>query len=137
LAATFLEELIALGCTRFIACGGAGALDRDRAVGHIIVPTAAVRDEGPSYHYRPAGREVVPSPAALAAIEATLRARNIDYRRAKTWTTDAPYRETRAKVARRREEGCATVEMEAAALFAVAQMRGVDFGQLLYAGDDV
>ena len=56
---------------------------------------------------------------------------------AKTWTTDAFYRETPAKVRRRREEGCLTVEMEAAAFFAVAQFRGVPFAQLLYGGDDV
>ena len=37
----------------------------------------------------------------------------------------------------RRDEGCLTVEMEAAAFFAVAQFRGVTLGQMLYAGDDV
>jgi hypothetical protein len=41
------------------------------------------------------------------------------------------------KIARRREEGCLTVEMEAASLMAVAQFRGVSFGQILYAGDDL
>jgi purine-nucleoside phosphorylase len=55
----------------------------------------------------------------------------------KTWTTDAIYRETPTKIAQRRAEGCITVEMEAAAFFAVAQFRGVRFGQLLYGGDDV
>jgi nucleoside phosphorylase len=34
-------------------------------------------------------------------------------------------------------QGCLTVEMEAAAFFAVAQYRGVPFGQLLYGGDDL
>ena len=55
----------------------------------------------------------------------------------KTWTTDGLYRETRGKVERRVAEGCLTVEMEAAAFFAVAAFRGVSFGQLLYAGDDL
>ena len=54
-----------------------------------------------------------------------------------TWTTDAFFRETPAKVARRREQGCITVEMEASAMFACAAFRGVVYGQLLYAGDDV
>lgn len=35
-AAAMLEEVIALGCRTFIACGGAGALDRDLALGHIL-----------------------------------------------------------------------------------------------------
>ena len=137
LAAFFLEELIALGCTTFIACGGAGVLDREIAVGHLIVPTAAIRDEGTSYHYLPPGREVAPDGAALAAIERTLTARGVPYYLTKTWTTDGLYRETPDKVRRRREEGCATVEMEAAALFAVAQFRGVPLAQILYGGDDV
>jgi uridine phosphorylase len=55
----------------------------------------------------------------------------------KTWTTDGFYRETRPKMARRVAEGCITVEMEAAACFAVAAFRGVRFGQILYAGDDL
>ena len=64
LAAGLLEEVIASGCKKFIACGGAGVLDREIAVGHLIVPTAAIRDEGTSYHYLPPGREVSPSPEA-------------------------------------------------------------------------
>ncbi len=137
LVACMLEEVIALGCEKFIACGGAGVLDETIALGHIVVPTAAVRDEGTSYHYLPPGREVAASPVAVAAIERTLKRHNIGYVLAKTWTTDAIYRETLAKVQLRRAEGCATVEMEAAALFAVARFRGVTFGQLLYGGDDV
>jgi uridine phosphorylase len=137
LAAAFLEELIALGCRRFIACGGAGVLDSAVGRGHIVVASAAIRDEGTSYHYMPPGREVAASPRAVAAIERVLQRHHVAYVVAKTWTTDGFYRETRAKVRRRRAEGCLTVEMEAAAFFAVAQFRGVEFGQLLYGGDDV
>lgn len=137
LAAGFLEEVIALGCRKFIACGGCGVLDGALDVGHLVVPTSAVRDEGTSYHYLPPAREVRADPAGLATIEAVLAAHNIPFTTGKTWTTDALYRETRAKIARRKAEGCIVVEMEAAAFFAVAQFRGVAFGQLLYGGDDV
>jgi uridine phosphorylase len=132
-----LEEVIALGCRKFVACGGAGVLDSQIVPGHIVVPYSAVRDEGTSYHYLPPGREVSASPRAVAAIEQVLRARGVEYLPGKTWTTDAFYRETPGKVHHRRREGCLTVEMEAAAFFAVAQFRGVEFGQLLYGGDDV
>ena len=40
LAAAFLEELIARGCKSFVACGGAGALVPDLALGHVVIPTA-------------------------------------------------------------------------------------------------
>jgi len=136
-AAGKLEEVIALGCTKFIAAGGCGVLESSLAVGHVILPDSAVRDEGTSYHYLPAGREAAPSPAALAALETVLARRGVPFVRGRTWTTDAPYRETTGQVARRRKEGCLAVEMEAAAFFAVAAFRGVTFGQLLYAGDDV
>jgi uridine phosphorylase len=137
LSAGFLEELIARGCRAFVACGGAGVLVPDVALGHVIVPSAAVRDEGTSYHYLPAGREVQPTGQAVEAIVATLERHHVPFVVGKTWTTDALYRETRAKVDRRVAEGCLTVEMEAAAFFAVAAFRGVAFGQLLYAGDDL
>jgi uridine phosphorylase len=112
-------------------------LQEDIAVGHVLVPTSAVRDEGTSYHYLPPGREVSASAEAVAAIEATLRDEGVADRLTKTWTTDAIYRETPEKIRRRKEEGCVTVEMEAAAFFAVAQFRGVSFGQILYGGDDL
>lgn len=137
LACGILEEVIARGCRNFIACGGCGVLDRDIVVGGLIVPTAAIRDEGTSYHYLPPGREVQPSPAAVSAIENVLSSHKIPYRFGKTWTTDAPYPETPQKVQLRRDEGCLTVEMEAASFFAVAQFRDVMMGQILYGGDDV
>lgn len=137
LSGGILEEVIALGSTKFIACGGAGVLDGTLTIGHIVVPTLAVRDEGTSYHYLPPGREVSAHPEAVKAIEAVLQAHQCPYVTGKTWTTDAIYRETATKVQRRRAEGCLTVEMEAASFFAIAQFRKVQFGQLLYSGDDV
>jgi uncharacterized protein (DUF952 family)/uridine phosphorylase len=137
LAAAFLDELIALGCRRFIACGGAGALDSSLVLGHVVVVASAVRDEGTSYHYLPPSREVAASPEAVAALERILQRDNVPYVAGKTWTTDGIYRETAAKVRLRRAEGCLTVEMEAAAFFAVAAFRGVTIGQILYSGDDL
>jgi uridine phosphorylase len=137
LAAGFLEELIALGCRKFIACGGAGVLNREIAVGHVVIPTSAIRDEGTSYHYLPPSREVAPDSEAFKAIEAVLNKHHVPYVTGKTWTTDGLYRETPAKIARRKAEGCITVEMEAAAFFAVAQFRGIPFAQILYGGDDI
>ncbi len=137
LVAGFLEELIGLGGRVFIAVGGAGALVPDLTLGRVIIPTGAIRDEGTSYHYLPASREVGPTPHVLAAILATLTEREVPFVTGRTWTTDAVFRETRSKAARRVAEGCICVEMEAAACFAVAAFRDVGFGQMLYAGDDL
>lgn len=137
LSAGLLEEAIAYGCRKFIVCGGCGVLVKDLAVGHLVVVSAALRDEGVSYHYLPAGREVAAHPRGVAALEAALTRQGVPYRLGKTWTTDAPYRETRDKIARRAAEGCLTVEMEAASLMAVAEFRQVVLGQVLYGGDDL
>jgi uridine phosphorylase len=132
-----LEEVIAFGCRKFMVCGGCGVLEKGIAVGHLIVVSAAVRDEGVSYHYLPPAREVKADERGIAALTETLARRGLPYLVGKTWTTDAPYRETQARVAQRRAEGCVAVEMEAAALLAVAQHRGVVLGQVLYGGDDL
>lgn len=137
LAASLLEEVTALGCRKYIACGGAGVLVKEIAVGHLVVVNAAVRDEGASYHYLPPSREVTANPAGVQALVSAVEERGVPYLVGKTWTTDAPYRETANKIAARKEEGCLTVEMEAAGMLAVAQFRGLAFGQVLYGGDDL
>ena len=136
-SAASLEGAITMGARKFIACGGAGVLDSSIAVGHLVVPTAAIRDEGTSYHYLPPSLDVKPHPRAVRAIKETLNANGIGFIAGKTWTTDGLYRETRAKVNLRRKQGCVVVEMEAAAFFAVAKFRRVVFGQILYGGDDL
>lgn len=136
-AAAVLEEAIACGVRKVIVCGGGGVLDREIAVGHLLVLEDAVRDEGTSYHYLPPSRRVSAHPAAVSALVSTLKGHEIPHLVSTAWTTDAFYRETPAKVRLRRSEGCLCVEMEAAALFAVAQFRDIVLGQLLYAGDDV
>ena len=135
LAASFIEELTAYGCRKYVACGGCGVLQKDIAVGHLIIPAVAVRDEGTSYHYAPPSREITMSEHAVQVVESTLTKQNIPYIKAKTWTTDSFYRETRGKIQLRKEEGCVAVEMESSAFIAAAKYNNVEFGQILYAGD--
>lgn len=136
-AAAQVEELITMGVKRFVICGSAGILHADLPPGHPVLPYAAIRDEGVSYHYQPAAREAVMSPEVLRRMEAFFEQREIPYTKGKTWTTDAFYRETEAKTALRASEGCITVEMEAASLYAVAAFRGVALGYILYGLDNL
>ncbi|HEV3212765.1 MAG TPA: nucleoside phosphorylase [Acidimicrobiales bacterium] len=137
LAAGILEEVIALGCTRIVACGGAGALRDELVLGHAVVVDEAVRDEGTSFHYLAPSRTVHADPHGVAVLEVLLAERGVPFLTGKSWTTDAFYREARPRIDRRVAEGCLTVEMEAAAFMAVARFRGIRFAQLLYAGDSV
>jgi uridine phosphorylase len=137
LAACVLERVIAAGCRSIVFCGGAGALAPGLGLGQVIVTTAAVRDEGTSFHYLPPGRDVAADPGVVDVLRATCERMGVPHVAGKSWTTDGIFRETPAKVARRRDEGCITVECEASALFAVGAFRDVRVGVLLYAGDDL
>lgn len=136
-AASIIEEAIPMGVKRFVMLGSCGALNHEITAGHILVPEAAVRDEGTSYHYLPPAEEVTLDPHCVGAVCRALDSLNAPYARVKTWTTDAFYRETRGKVEKRLKQGCSVVEMECASMAAVAKFRGVQFAQFLWAADSL
>ncbi len=134
-AAVMLEDLVALGCRRVASIGTCGGMDPSLAVGDLVLCTGAVRDEGTSHHYLPAGEPAVPDAQLTEQLAAQLDARDEPYRRASTWTTDAPYRETAEEVRAHVAAGVPVVEMEAAALFAVATVRDAQVASLLVVSD--
>ncbi len=136
-AARQVEDLIARGCNKFIVCGDCGVLDKNIIVGNVVLPLAAIRDEGTSYHYVKPSKEIKMNKEVLNILEKNLIQNNIQFTKTKTWTTDAFYRETKAKVIKRKNEGCLVVEMEASAYMAVAEFNNVKLGQVLYASDNL
>lgn len=124
-AAIAIEELSAHGAEVFVGVGTAGALDERLAAGDVVVCSAALRDEGTSFHYAPG-----PPPGVLAFampdLELTRRLRTAVPGAVfgSSWTTDAPYRETAEEIAKYRADGIVTVEMEASCLFTVAPAVG-------------
>lgn len=134
-AVSAMEEAIAMGCRDFIAIGGAGSLVPGHQLGDVLVADSAIRDEGTSHHYLPAGPVVSADPYLTEVLHQTATEAGLTPRVGRTWTTDAIFRETPSRVRRRVEQGCLMVEMEAAAFFAVGQFRNVRVGQLLYSGD--
>ena len=132
-----MEEVYALGVEKVVVFGSCGVLDRDIEDCAIIIPNAAVRDEGLSYHYVPASDEMAVNLKYIPEFTAILDEVGLGYRIGKTWTTDAIYRETRAKMERRKAMGCVCVEMECSAMAAVAQFREKELFQFLYAADNL
>lgn len=132
-----LEELHALGAKRFVVFGNCGVLNQQIRDCGIIIPTAAVRDEGTSFHYAPPSDEIPANPKYRGEFEAILRETGVDFTEGKVWTTDAFYRETRAKFEKRKAQGCVCVDMECSALMALAQFRGIDVFEFFYAGDNL
>jgi uridine phosphorylase len=124
--AALLEELIALGTRRFISIGTAGSLQRSCPVGHTIVCERAVRDEGVSHHYLPPGKFALSAPGLTSRLVRQLQSADVEHTAGSSWTIDTPYRETVEELRHYQAEGVLCVEMEAAALFAVAAYREVD-----------
>ena len=135
-AAQFMDWLIGYGVEKIISTGTCGVLVNIEE-NAFLVPVRALRDEGTSYHYATPSRYMEIQIEAVSAIEQILEQLGIPYEEVMTWTTDGFYRETAEKVAYRKEEGCAVVEMECSALAAVAQLRGVVWGELLFTADSL
>ncbi|MHA1682102.1 MAG: nucleoside phosphorylase [Promethearchaeota archaeon] len=137
LSAMHFEFAIAVGCKTFLSIGSGGVLDSRLKVGKLILVDSAIRDEGLSFHYEPPSRTISADAETLKKLKSEMNRRNIVYETGKTWTTDAICRETPDKIKLRSLEGAIIVEMEAAALIAVAKFRNVPLGYLVYCGDDV
>lgn len=128
-----MESLLARGAKKFLFYGNCGVLDREIAAGHLILPTAAYRDEGTSYHYLPVSDYVeVPTQPRTAQIMDEL---HLPYVSGRVWTTDAFYRETRDNMQKRKADGCIAVDMECASVMAAGQFRNVPVYQFFYADD--
>ena len=126
-----------MGLEKLIMFGTCGVLDRNIDELSIIVPTSAIRDEGTSYHYMKVSDEVKVNEKYKEEFEEILNRNNISSIEGKVWTTDAPYRETRSKVLKRKEQGCICVDMECSAMSAVAKFRNKEFFQFFYAADNL
>lgn len=132
-----LEEMFSMGAEAVVLFGSCGVLDKDIGDCSIILPTSALRDEGTSYHYAPPGDEIAVNTRYGQLFAHMLDELHVSHTAGKCWTTDAMYRETREKVARRKEQGCICVDMECASCAAVAQFREKDVLQFFYAADNL
>lgn len=123
------------GAEKFILFGSAGALDKEATAGKYVIPTAAYRDEGMSYHYAPPSDYIsVRNADYLARL---FRNKQLPFVTGKVWTTDAIYMETRELVRRRKADGCIAVEMELAGVQAVCDYHGLELYDFLVTGDVV
>ena len=131
------EELIAMGVRNMLLVGSCGCLDASMESYSIIIPTSAIRDEGTSYHYAEPSDETILDAKVVGILEETIKNLDLKYAKGKSWTTDAIFRETKEKVARRKKQGAITVDMECSAMNIVSLFRGVNFGQIFYAADNL
>ncbi len=135
-AAIVLEEMAARGVRDCITFGACGSLRGDLPIGSVVVPAFAYPDDGTSRHYG-APRRPRPDPGLVAVLREACHRSGIPYREGGVWTTDAPYRESRSMARALTSRGVVAVEMEAAAVYAVARHRGVRAASLMVVSDEL
>jgi uridine phosphorylase len=137
-AAFLLDQLVACGARALVTVGIAGSLLPSVPPGAVVVAAEAIAGDGTSPHYSPGGRRALPaSPGLVDDLLGALANSGVDARIGTTWTTDAPFRETPAAIEAARSREGLTVDMEAAAVYALAAHRGVEACAVLVVTDGV
>ena len=117
------EELFACGCELLISLTSAGQIIVLGVPPYVVLIERALRDEGTSYHYVPPAPYSYLNPNLKEMVCAAWNHSRVPLYVGASWTTDAPFRETEQAIATCRAMGILAVEMEAAALYALASAR--------------
>jgi len=140
MVAILIEELNTFGIKLFLSIGTAGSLQKSLQLGSFVVCDKAIRDEGTSYHYLKPEKYSFPSKKLTEKLVEVMKAMDLEFTVGTDWTIDAPYRETYPEIKQYQKEGVLTVDMEAAAIFAVAEYLNVEAGAIFtisdYLGED-
>lgn len=123
-AVLIAEQLFVSGCRLLVSVTSSGQLVELRPPPYFVLIEKALRDEGTSYHYRPPSEFSDGPQSLLDSLDSAFNALRVPVVRGATWTTDAPFRETPTAIAAMKAKGLLAVEMEAAALYALAEARG-------------
>jgi len=122
-AVLLAEQLFVSGCRFLVSVTSAGQIVARGPPPYFVVIDRALRDEGTSYHYLPPAEFAEADPTLVDAAMGALTKGEPKVYRGAAWTTDAPFRETANAIDRCRAKGILAVEMEAAALYALARAR--------------
>jgi uridine phosphorylase len=121
-AVLLAEQLFVSGCELVISVTSAGKIN-DSVLSDYLLIKDTLRDEGTSYHYLPKGGESVLNPDLLVKLQPLLSDKSLSVQIGKSWTTDAPYRETASAISKAKSLGADAVEMEASALYAFSKAK--------------
>ena len=121
-AVLLAEQLFVSGCELLISITSAGKIN-ERVNSDYLLIKDTIWDEGTSYHYLPADEESKISTELLEKLLALTSNQSVSVQIGKSWTTDAPYRETSSAIAQAKALGADAVEMEASALYAFSKAK--------------
>lgn len=124
-AVLIAEELFASGCRLLVSVTSAGQIISAGPPPYFVIIDRALRDEGTSYHYAAAAEYAEADARLVTLAREALAAKGLRAIVGTSWTTDAPFRETAEAIEWAQSKGALAVEMEAAALYTFARVRGV------------
>lgn len=130
------EELVMLGVKRLLRVGTCGGLRTDLQIGDLIVALSAVPADGASRHY--VGGEPHAPTASWELVHGAVHAAKelgVPVRVGSIVSSDTFYDPDTERHSRWSERGVLAVEMEAAVIFTIGALRGVDAGCLLVVSD--
>ncbi len=136
MAVMTLEKLIALCAKKIIVYGWCGSLDKNLAIGDILLPTWGVPGEGTSLYY-PGSDKPSSSEQLRNSLASYLKDKKIAHTTGPVWSTDAIYRETRGKLTEMTERSVMGIDMEFTALASVAAYRGIDLAAIFLVSDEL
>lgn len=119
-AVLIAEQLFVSGCELLLSITSSGVVNKVPGNFNYILIEESVRDEGTSYHYLPPKEVAGIGKDLLGSLKQSLIKQSSNILVGKSWTTDAPYRETPSTIKNMKAANVHIVEMEAAALYAFA-----------------
>jgi uridine phosphorylase len=140
-AAICVEELARIGAEVFIRVGTAGSLQEQVGLGHLVISTGAVREEGTSRQYVPLSYPAVPDLGVTTALVEAAGKLGFPHHTGIGHCKDAFYAEftqghpmseewkRRWKVWQR--AGVLATSMESAAIFVISSIKGLRAGEVL------
>lgn len=130
-AAVCFEELARGGVTRIVRSGTAGGIQPEVVDGAIVVATGAVRADGVSHQLVPTEFPAIATPELTIALKAAAAQTGLDVHSGIVLTGDMFYpSDVIVGVDHHawQRAGIVAVEMEAAALFVIASLHGIESG---------
>lgn len=136
-AGLVLEKLIALGVSRICLFSCCGAVNREWAIGDVLIAVSGVCGEGVSRYYG-GGERVEVCQEDTENLRVFLKNQQISWHEGGIWSTDAPYRESRVALNRLHQHaGIDGVDMEFTALCSIAAFRKVHLSALFVVSDEL
>lgn len=137
--AVAVEELAAVGGKTFIRAGSCASIQPDAQIGHAIIATAAVRDEGTSGYYAPDNYPAVATQEVVQALRNIAKEHDMPHHIGIVRSTDSFYQGERKEeiIDRWRRHSVLAFDMETSTLFTVASQLGFRSGSILVPGSNL